>query len=192
MNKKLLRRLLLNKLLDLKIDFAFKQLFGSERNKHITIVFLNAILQKTGRDNIKEVFFKKNELSGEYEEDKKSILDIGVKTQSEDYINIEMQLHQKESMLKRTLYYWARLYCAPFNKGDGYNTLHPTITINICNYTLIKDSSYYHNIYHLCEDSTGGRMMKEDDVLEIHFIVIQWVSKPLLNHDKASGGCHRF
>lgn len=39
MNKRALQRISLSKLFDLKIDFAFKQLFGSERNKHITIVF---------------------------------------------------------------------------------------------------------------------------------------------------------
>lgn len=58
MNKKALRRIPLEKLLDLKVDFAFKQLFGSEQNKHITVVFLNAILQKTGRDNVQEIFSK--------------------------------------------------------------------------------------------------------------------------------------
>ncbi|MGY0692688.1 PD-(D/E)XK nuclease family transposase [Virgibacillus sp. FSP13] len=30
--------------MDLKIDYAFKQLFGNERNKDITVVLLNAIL----------------------------------------------------------------------------------------------------------------------------------------------------
>ncbi|OCS91091.1 PD-(D/E)XK nuclease family transposase [Caryophanon latum] len=54
MNQQALRRIPLHKLIDLKVDFAFKQLFGSERNKHITIVFLNAILARTGRDTIKE------------------------------------------------------------------------------------------------------------------------------------------
>ncbi|KYG90262.1 hypothetical protein A0U40_08465 [[Bacillus] sp. KCTC 13219] len=117
MNKKALRRIPLEKLLDLKVDFAFKQLFGSEQNKHITVVFLNAILQKTGRDNVQEIFFKNNEFSGEFEEDKQSRLDIVVKTQLGEYINIEMQLTQKESMFKRTLYYWAGLYRVPLKKG---------------------------------------------------------------------------
>ncbi|WP_342557980.1 Rpn family recombination-promoting nuclease/putative transposase [Metasolibacillus sp. FSL K6-0083] len=172
MNKKALRRIPLEKLLDLKVDFAFKQLFGSEQNKHITVVFLNAILQKTGRDNVQEIFFKNNEFSGEFEEDKQSRLDIVVKTQLGEYINIEMQLTQKESMFKRTLYYWAGLYRVPLKKGQGYNTLNSTITINICNYTLIADNPHYHSTYHLYEDSTQQRLLHKDDVLEIHFIEI--------------------
>ncbi|UTW70843.1 PD-(D/E)XK nuclease family transposase [Anaerobacillus sp. HL2] len=39
----------------LKIDYAFKQLFGTEKNKEITVVFLNAILQKSGKTNIKDI-----------------------------------------------------------------------------------------------------------------------------------------
>ncbi|WP_090233844.1 PD-(D/E)XK nuclease family transposase [Lentibacillus halodurans] len=40
--------------MDLKIDYAFKQLFGNEQNKDITVVFLNAILHQTGRNWIKD------------------------------------------------------------------------------------------------------------------------------------------
>ena len=46
MNKQALRRIPLEQLMDLKVDFSFKQIFGKEKNKEITIVFLNAILQK--------------------------------------------------------------------------------------------------------------------------------------------------
>lgn len=42
---------------DLKIDFAFKQLSEVKKNKEITVVFLNAILQKTGRSRIKDISF---------------------------------------------------------------------------------------------------------------------------------------
>lgn len=39
MKTNVLKRIPLNRLMDLKIDFAFKQLFGQEKNKDITIVF---------------------------------------------------------------------------------------------------------------------------------------------------------
>ncbi|QFF97978.1 hypothetical protein PB01_03625 [Psychrobacillus glaciei] len=67
---------LLNGLLDLKVDYAFKQLFGSEKNKEITIVFLNSILKRTGADGIKDIKFENTEMGREYEEDKLSMLDI--------------------------------------------------------------------------------------------------------------------
>lgn len=170
MNRKALKRIPLHKLMDLKVDFSFKQLFGSERNKNITIVFLNAILQRTGRDIVKEVMFLNQEVGGEYLEDKQSRLDIVVKTQFGEMINIEMQLSNQNDMFKRTLFYWSRLYAVQLKKGKGYRKLLPTITINICNFTIFKDIPHYHSTYHLYEDTILERLKPKDDVLEVHFI----------------------
>lgn len=57
MKTNLLKRVPLAQLMDLKIDFSFKQLFGNEKNKEITVVFLIAILQKTGRALIRDIIF---------------------------------------------------------------------------------------------------------------------------------------
>ena len=170
MQSQILSRIPLKNLMDLKIDFAFKRLFGSERNKSLTIVFLNALLQRTGRNTIKEVTFINHEVGGEYKEDKQSRLDVVVQTQNEDYINIEIQLANKNDMFKRTLFYWSRLYNSQLHRGNGYHTLNPTITINICDFTLFKEHAHYHSTYRLYEETTLQRVQQSDDVLEIHFI----------------------
>lgn len=170
MNRRALRRIPLEKLMDLKVDYAFKQVFGSERNKHITIVFLNAILQRTGRNTIKEVSFVNNEYSGEHVDDKQSRLDIVVKTQSDELINVEIQLSNQHNMVKRTLYYWSKLYTSQLRKGMGYHRLLPTITINICNFTVFNEFEKYHNTFRLYEDETKQPIPMDDNVLEIHFI----------------------
>src|SRR5699024_10417435 len=72
----LLKRIPLQKLMDLKVDYAFKQLFGTEKNKQITVVFLNAILQKAGRDQITDISFANIEAGGEFIDDKRSRLDL--------------------------------------------------------------------------------------------------------------------
>ncbi|WP_193064033.1 PD-(D/E)XK nuclease family transposase [Oceanobacillus oncorhynchi] len=45
-----------------KVDYAFKQLFGNEKNKDITVVFLNAILAKSGRSPIQQLYFQNIEI----------------------------------------------------------------------------------------------------------------------------------
>lgn len=50
------------------------------------------------------------ELSGEHQEDKQARLDILVKTQENIAINIEIQLSNQHDMIKRTLYYWSKIY----------------------------------------------------------------------------------
>lgn len=169
LSERALRRINIHKLMDLKVDYAFKQLFGSEKNKEITVVFLNAILKRTGRDTIREIMFINQEYGGEYEEDKQSRLDIVVRTQAGDLINVEMQLSNDNEMMKRTLFYWSRLYSSQLQRGKGYHTLLPTITINICDFTVFE-TGHYHSTYYLYEDSTMERLEKKADVLEIHFI----------------------
>lgn len=73
-------------------------------------------------------------------------------------------------MMKRTLYYWARLFTDQLQKSEGYHKLRPTITINICDFTLFTDTENYHNTYHLYEDQSLKPLDKQNDVLEIHFI----------------------
>ncbi|SDJ24671.1 PD-(D/E)XK nuclease family transposase [Natribacillus halophilus] len=73
MQSKILKRLPLEQLMDLKIDYAFKQLFGNEKNKDITVVFLNAILQKTGKNPITNINFENTEAGGEYVDDKENL-----------------------------------------------------------------------------------------------------------------------
>ncbi len=169
-SEKALRRIPLTKLMDLKVDYAFKQMFGSEKNKRITIVFLNAILKRTGRNTIQEVAFMSQEVGGEYKEVKQSRLDIVVKTQDQQMINIEIQLSNQHDMFKRTLYYWAQLYTSQLQKGMGYYKLVPTITVNICNFTVFPQNVDYHSTFHLYEDKTLKRLAIQDDVLEVHFI----------------------
>lgn len=181
MSERALRRIPLDKYVDLKVDYAFKQLFGSEQNKGITVVFLNAILKRTGLNAIKEIAFVSQEVGGEYQEDKQSRLDILVKTQEDELINVEIQLTNQYDMVKRTLFYWSRIYNSQLQKGMGYNKLLPTITINICSFDLFDQTDAFHNIFHLYEKEEKFRM---DDVLEIHFIemnkfIKQWHEKTL-------------
>lgn len=67
-------------------------------------------------------------------------------------------------------FYWSRLFTTQLQKGLGYHTLRPTITINICHFTLFEEIVHYHSTYHLYEDALLQRLRSKDDVLEIHFI----------------------
>lgn len=134
MNRRVLRRISLDKLMDLKVDYAFKQLFGSEKNKDLTVVFLNAILKRTDRDTIKEILFANCEMGGEYLDDKQSRLDIVVRIQSGEHINIEMQLSNQNDMMKRTIFNWSSLF-----KGQlKYNNARKTIEEGFSNEVIAK------------------------------------------------------
>lgn len=92
-------------LVNLRVDFAFKQLFGVQGQEELLISFLNAILPESLSTSIVSLKIENPHLHKEYEEDKLSILAIlndGTK------INIEIQLRNTQEILRRTLYYWSK------------------------------------------------------------------------------------
>ena len=163
----LLKRIPLEKLMDLKVDYAFKQLFGNEKNKEITVVFLNAILQRTGRKRITDISFTNTEVGGEYYKDKKSSLDLLVLTKDNEWINVEIQFTNKYDMVKRSLFYWSRIYNNSLKEGMKYNQLRPVIVINIVNFDLFRQTDLFHTSYHLYEDE---KYFKLTNAMEFHFI----------------------
>ncbi|WP_106494650.1 Rpn family recombination-promoting nuclease/putative transposase [Lentibacillus sp. Marseille-P4043] len=164
---KLLKRVPLERLMDLKIDYAFKQLFGNERNKDITVVLLNAILQKTDRGRIKDVAFMNTESGREYVDDKLSRLDLLVITDAEERINVEIQFTDKYDMVKRSIYYWSRIYDNILKKNMDYKELRPVISINILNFDVFSQTERLHTTYHLYEDEDKYKLT---DIMEFHFI----------------------
>lgn len=163
----LLKRIPLHRLMDLKIDYAFKQLFGNEKNKQITVVFLNAIIQKTGREPIKDISFINVEAGGEYFDDKQSRLDFLVVTTADERINVEIQFTNKYNMIKRSIYYWSGIYRTQLQTGMSYKELQPVISINVMNFNMIDKTERFHTMYHLHEDVDKFKLT---NVMEFHFI----------------------
>ncbi|MBN1050096.1 Rpn family recombination-promoting nuclease/putative transposase [Clostridium botulinum] len=157
---------MLKGLLDPKIDFIFKNIFGAEKNSRILISFLNSVLKS---DNpIKSVEIKNTDIEKTFIEDKFSRLDVKAITDNNEIINIEIQLKNEYNMIKRSLYYWSKLYEEQLGEGEDYSKLQRTICINILNFKYLKNDRF-HNSYRLKEVETNEELT---DVEEIHFIEI--------------------
>ena len=153
-------------LLDPKMDFVFKNIFGSEKHPNILISFLNATLKP--KDLITEVEIKNTDLNKGYIEDKFSRLDVKATTSNNEIINIEIQLKNDYKMIKRSLYYWSKLYSEQLNEGEDYSLLKRTICINILNFKYLK-TRMFHSVYRMKEIHTNEEL---SDIQEIHFIEI--------------------
>ncbi len=171
-------------LMDLKIDFAFKALFGSPGSEPILIAFLNAALKRSGGNAITSVDLLNPELGPRYLDDKKSILDIHARTEDGTRINIEIQLTNRQDMEKRTLYYWSCIFSDQMQKGMAYSELAQTVTINILNFRYVRATEAYHTTFHLYEDTDQFLLT---DALEIHFMEI---SKLLTHWRKRTVSLH--
>ena len=156
-------------LVNLRIDFAFKQLFGTNGSEDILIAFLNAMLQESLESPIASLQLEDPHLHREYTNDKLSILDISATLDTETKINVEIQLNNNHDMMKRSLYYWGKLYTSQLQKGMPYSALRKTITINLLNFIMFLDHKEFHTKGTLW--NTQQQKLLSDDI-EIHIVEI--------------------
>ena len=149
-------------------DYAFKRLLGSEENKPLLQDLLECILDFTPQEVIGLEFMDK-ELTKEEFSDKTGILDVKLKLTDGTVIDIEIQASWNASFVKRTLFYWAKMYTADFKAGESYDKLHRCIAINI-----IADGFRLNDAIHseyLLQEKTAHSILT--DVLEVHFLDLQ-------------------
>ena len=164
------------RLLNPKIDFVFKKIFGSEKHPGVLISFLNAVLKP--KNNITDVEIKNTDIDKSYIEDKFSRLDVKAVTSKNEIINIEIQLKNEYNMIQRSLYYWSKLYEEQLEEGDRYDKLCRAVCINILDFKYLKNDRF-HNGYRLKEIETNEELT---DLEEIHFIEIPKLKK--INSEK--------
>ncbi|PEP98147.1 Rpn family recombination-promoting nuclease/putative transposase [Bacillus toyonensis] len=156
-------------LVNLRIDFAFKQLFGTSGSEEILLTFLNAMLKNSLESPIQSLQFEDPHLHREHEDDKLSILDVSATLDTGTRINIEIQMNNHHDILKRSLYYWSRLYASQLKKGKPYSSLHKTITINLLNFAMFKEYEDFHMTGKLW--NIQQQQLLSDDI-EIHIVEI--------------------
>lgn len=158
-------------LLSPKVDFAFKRIFGNEKHPDILISFLNAVMKP--KDLIESVQIRNSDIEKEHIEDKYSRLDIKAITNKGEYINIEIKVKNEYNMIKRSLYYWSKMFENQIVEGDNYNKLAKTVCINILDFKYLKNDKF-HNAYRLKEIGTNEELT---DTIKLHFIEIPKLRK---------------
>ena len=158
-------------LLDPKVDFVFKNIFGSPKHPKILISFLNAALKP--KNKITDVEIKGTDLEKQFIDDKYSRLDVKATTNNNEIINIEIQLKNEYNMIQRSLYYLSKMYEEQLGEGEDYSKLNRTVCINILNFKYLKTEKF-HSAYRLKELESNEELT---DIIELHFIEIPKLSK---------------
>jgi len=162
-------------------DYAFKRFLGSEENKPILQDLLQCILGLSS-DEITGLELMDKELTKEELSDKSGILDVKLKLANGTVIDIEIQASWNASFVKRTLFYWAKMYTADFKAGESYDNLHKCITINI-----IADGFHLNDAVHseyLLQEKRAHTLLT--DVLEVHFLDLQAAKLAKAKEDEES------
>lgn len=154
-------------LMNPKIDFVFKSIFGNEKHPKILISFLNAVLGYEDKNKIVKVQIENPNIEKENIEDKYSILDIKATANDDTKLDIEIQIRNNYDMIPRTIYYLSKLVENQVKENENYNTILKSITINLLDFKLLSQNNRIHNTFIYKEKETNEVLT---DLTEIHFI----------------------
>lgn len=152
---------MLSKFLDPKNDFAFKQIFGTEKNKDILIHFINDILCFKGSEQVVTVDFLKPSQDPDIAYQKQSIVDVLCKDETGRQFIIEMQVARMQGFEKRAQYYASKAYSRQLVSGEDYTELKEVIFIAITNFVMFKDKEGYYSTHVILDKETYVHHLKD-------------------------------
>lgn len=170
-----------DKLLELKNDLVFQELFGKQKNSQITSHFLSLILEK----EIHNIDLDVNKrMLGNRPNAKTGRLDIRAKFNNGEDCNIELQVLPYHYMAERMLDYWGVMYGNKISSGQDYMILKPTISILIAAYELkqLQHIPKYHTVWNLREKDSTNTILTNN--IEMHILEIPKIRKDELLLDE--------
>ncbi len=124
--------------LDVRTDYAFKKVFGSEESKPILISFLNGIIDFVDGSKITDLTIVDPYQIPLIKGMKDSYVDVKAILSSGGRVIIEMQVLNFEGLEKRILYNAAKAYSTQLMKAEDH-TLEPIIAITITDFVMFSD-----------------------------------------------------
>ncbi len=134
---------MITKFLDPKNDFAFRKIFGSEKNKEILIHFLNDVLTFKERAPIKDVTFLKTVQDPETAAKKTSIVDVLCTDEKDNRYIVEMQVAEEKGFIKRAQYYASKAYVSQALKRGKYHNLKEIIFLAIAEFVMFPNKKHW-------------------------------------------------
>jgi predicted transposase/invertase (TIGR01784 family) len=172
--------------IDPKVDYAFKRVFGHEKNKDLLIHLLNAVLDPPPGEAVAEVELLNPFSPKDAPHDKQTILDVRARDQSGRQFNVEMQMISHARFPQRMLFYWADLHRQQLVQGEDYTKLRPTVSICFLNDRLFPSVPEHHLTFRLL-DQTHGLLLTGD--IAVHLLEVPKFS---LTADRLSSPLDRW
>lgn len=152
--------------LDVKTDYAFKKVFGSEDSKDKLISFLNAIIYETSHIKIKDLTIVDPYNIPMIKGMKDTFVDVKAILSDNTKVIIEMQVIHHTAFEKRVLYNAAKNYSIQLQKNEDYHLLNPVIALTIVDFIMFENENII-NRFKLLEKET---FINYSDDIELIFV----------------------
>ena len=137
--------------IDLMCDWAFKHVFG--HNKEHLMMLLNDFLPEP-IIGIDEINYDPNEVDIFKGDDKQVIMDVLCHTEKEQII-VEMQKSNSNEFRNRMVYYGASMISRQLKPGDKYDKMKPVYVICFMNFRLIHQTEQLVYRYQIREQDSN-------------------------------------
>ncbi len=125
--------------LDVKTDYAFKKVFGSNNSKNILISFLNAIIEFPNGEKVKSLEIVDPYNIPMIKGMKDTYVDVKAILDNDTTVIIEMQVLNVDAFEERILYNAAKKYSNQLVRGKNYSLLNPIIALTIVNFEMFPE-----------------------------------------------------
>ncbi len=148
----------------LLIDFVFKYLFTTDRISLNSL--LSYILYPDQSNSIEVLEILSTENSPTFLGAKNSFLDLKVRDKENTIFQIELQVAEQISYIKRSLYYASTLIHNQLNSGESYFKLSPVIQINILDFLIFPNQTILN--WFLLKERTDPELVLTEDLQMIY------------------------
>ena len=152
---------MIERFLDPKNDFAFKKIFGTEKNRDILIHFLNDVLDFSDHAKIEEVTFLPTIQDPDIASKKESLVDVICTDQFGKKHIVEMQVSKFKGFEKRAQYYAAKAYSGQLHEGEAYHKLKEVIFLAIADFVMFPDKLSYKSDHIILDKETNAHNLKD-------------------------------
>lgn len=160
--------------LDIRTDFAFKKVFGSEDSKDILLNFLNAVIYFDSTRKINDLVIVDPYNIPMLKGMKDTFVDVKAELDDGSRVIIEMQILNHEGFEKRVLYNAAKNYSTQLQKGEAFSLLNPMIALTLTDFVMFQDNKALMHCFKLLEKE---RFIQYNDDIELIFIELPKFTK---------------
>ncbi len=153
--------------LDVRTDYAFKKVFGSEESKEILLSFLNAVIVFADEAKITDLTIVDPYQIPLIKGMKDTYVDVKALLSNGRRVIVEMQVLNVEGFEKRVLYNAAKAYSAQLHRAEPFSGLEPIIAVTVTDFEMFSDIEQVITCFRLIEKET---LIEYSDDIELIFI----------------------
>ena len=156
------------KFIDLRIDWAFKYVYGSRGNEDLLLNLIDAILPEK---HISKVELREQEQIPDSRKQRRSVFDVNCTTQSGESLIIEMQNAEQRDFANRMVYYSGFPIRQQVRAGERKYKFDPVYVIGIMDFIMpgVEPNGRVINRYSIRNDEHPHGMLFDD----LHLITIE-------------------